>query len=93
MNGSSPKRVVDFRSRWALYRCRFAFTQKTSASLQGLICDADPRSRPAGTKVNLYGIRFNKCHPQLLVMSQMNTSFSKYCQIKFKRYHYELLLF
>ncbi|GAB0169246.1 hypothetical protein LSPCS325_26830 [Lysinibacillus sp. CTST325] len=41
------------------------------AWLQGLICDANPQgvAQSPLQSTNIQGIRFNECHPQLLVMS------------------------
>jgi len=57
---------------------RDVFSLRSSAcSLQGLICDADPQgvAQSPLQSTNIQGIRLNKCHPQLLVMS-LTFSFS-----------------
>ena len=54
---------------------RDALSLRSSAcSLQGLICDADPQgvTQPPLQSTYLHSICFNKCHPQLLLMSHFS---------------------
>jgi len=87
------KRGIDFRPDWALCCCRFAFAQSKASSGRPLSrFTRDPssrassvtlssRSRPTGTRINLHGIRFNKCHPQLLVISPISLDNSNYYEM------------
>ncbi|MFJ7734009.1 hypothetical protein ACIQXF_19290 [Lysinibacillus sp. NPDC097231] len=60
--------VVDFRSDWALSWGR---PMSRFASLQGLICDANPQGVAQSPLQSIYinGKRINKCHPKHLVMT------------------------
>jgi len=52
--------------------CDVFSLRSPACSLQGLICDADPQgvAQPPLQSTYLHSIRFNKSHPQFLVMNQ-----------------------
>jgi len=67
--GPSPKRVVDFRSGWALCSCRFAFATENICCCRFAFAQLPGGAQPPLQSTYFHNRRFNKNYPQLLVMN------------------------